>query len=83
MEGKYTTMSLLLPTEKRARLTGLSRVSLHGQEFLDLVFVLDEEPGMERRARLGPMDVQGELHPGEPMLVRFVMGVATGAKPAL
>ncbi len=75
-------MSLLLPVEKRAELKGVLPVDIHGQKYLDVVFSLEDEPGLNRRARLGSTDVQGTSKPGDPVLIRFVMGVATGMKPA-
>lgn len=75
-------MSLLLPVEKRAELKGAMQVDIHGQEYLDVVFSLEDEPGVNRRARLGSTDVEGSPRPGDAVLIKFVMGVATRMKPA-
>ena len=75
-------MSLLLPTRKRATLLASARVSIHGAEFVDVEFVLEDEPETRRAARLGSMDVEGPLEAGCRVLVQFVMGVATSVKRA-
>ena len=73
-------MSLLLPARKKAVLLGVKPVNIHGQEFMDLLFRLEEEPDTVRRARVGSTDVEGPLEPGCTMLVQFVMGTPISFK---
>ena len=75
-------MSLLLPSRKRATLLAITGVSIHGAEFVDVAFTLEEEPEARRAARLGKLDVEDGLEPGSQVLVHFVMGVATSVKRA-
>jgi hypothetical protein len=73
-------MSLLLPTSKKALLLAATPVDIHGQAYVDLVFSLEEDPEVLRRARVGSTDAEGALDAGCTVLIHFVMGVATSVE---
>jgi len=69
-------MSFLLPQTREARLEGVRAMELHGDRYLDLALRFEGEPDA-RVVRLHASECPADLAAGEPLSVRFVMGVAT------
>ena len=53
-------------------------VSIHGQISLDVYFVdPEDQDGQVSVARIGPESVPGDLQPGDPVELHFMLGVVT------
>ena len=60
-------------------IVSVQQVSIHGTIMVDVAFQLKNET-VPRSARIGPEAVTGELSPGTPIVVTFLMNVVTNIR---
>lgn len=72
-------MSFLLPQERTGSVQAAREVDLHGDRWMDLLVAFDGETSATT-LRLSAEECPGGLGPGDRVLVRFVMGVATSVR---
>jgi hypothetical protein len=68
-------MSLLLPQTRAGAVHSAAPVDIHGDRFVDLAVVLDDESGRPATGRVSAAECPASLIPGDRVSVRFVMGV--------
>jgi hypothetical protein len=68
----------MLKGSKKAVITKIQPVSIHGQVSLDLYFLdPDDSQGQTSRARVGQESVPRSLEPGDHVELHYVLGVVT------
>jgi len=68
----------MLKGSKKAVITKIQPVSIHGQVSLDLYFTDPEDPQSQTsRARVGQESIPRSLEPGDHVELHYVLGVVT------
>jgi hypothetical protein len=68
----------MLKGSKKAIITKIQPVSIHGQVSLDIYFRDPDDPdGQPSRARVGQESVPRSLEPGDQVELHYVVGVVT------
>ena len=68
----------MLKGSKKAVITKIQPVSIHGQVSLDLYFTDPEDPQSQTsRARVGQEAIPRSLEPGDQVELHYVLGVVT------
>ena len=70
-------MSLLLPQTRTGTVQSVRPVDIHGDRYVDLAILLDDDPATPVAGRVGAMECPADLAAGERVSVRFMMGVIT------
>jgi hypothetical protein len=73
----------MLKGTREGILKRIQPMSVHGQVSWDVLFVDAEEPESQVRvARIGPEAVDRTLHPGDRILLEYVLGTVISVKRA-
>ena len=68
----------MLKGSKKAMITKIQPVSIHGQVSLDIYFLdPDDQQGQTSRARVGQESVPRSLEAGDTVELHYVLGVVT------
>lgn len=69
-------MSLLLPQTRRGTVKSARAIDIHGDRYVDLVVALNDETA-PFAGRVSATECPSDLEPGDPVILRFTMGVIT------
>ena len=75
-------MSLLLPQTRTGTVHTARPLEIHGDRYLDVAVLLDDEPAAPVAGRLSAMDCPSGLLPGDRVRVCFTLGVMTRVEHA-
>lgn len=73
----------MLKGTRVALLQRIQPISIHGQISCDVHFVDPEDPdGQPRVARIGPEAIDQNVHPGDRIVLEYVLGAVISVKRA-
>lgn len=72
--------TVLITPGLEAVLVSITRLSIHGDEYVDVVIVLPQDPASRLLARLGAEAVDEGLAPGDTVIVEGFLKTVTGLR---
>lgn len=69
---------MIMAGNKDATLRQVRLIDIHGTHFYDVEYTHEDAPGDLRSARVGAESVYSDPHPGDRVVVSYLMNVVTG-----
>jgi hypothetical protein len=68
---------MIMSGTKEATLRQVRLIDIHGTRFYDIEYTHDEAPDLIRSARIGIESAYDDPHPGDAVVVSYLMNVVT------